>query len=68
MIIDLNHLKFIDHYDYLSAVSLFEKTNVKFFDALISSISEIMEQRWIVISYDKDFDKLGVKRKEPGEF
>lgn len=47
------------------AHQLFEVKNVKYIDALIASNPEIQSKKMIVISYDKDFDKLGVKRLEP---
>ncbi len=47
------------------AVMLFEQNNVKYIDCLIASIPAIKHKQWVVVSYDSNFDKLGVLRKEP---
>lgn len=49
------------------AIEIFKKNSVKFIDAQIASIPEIYKKEWTVVSYDEDFDKIGVKRKEPNE-
>jgi len=64
-IIKLKNLKIIDKFDPQLALDIFQKNNVKFIDALISSNPQIFQMKIIIISYDKDFDKLNVKRKEP---
>jgi predicted nucleic acid-binding protein len=61
------NLDIVDNYDLNTALVIFENFNVKFADALIASIPQIREKKWTVISYDKDFDKIGVIRKEPGQ-
>jgi predicted nucleic-acid-binding protein len=66
-IIALRGLKIFDQYDYFKAADLYEKYSIKFIDALIASDQEILEKKIIIVSYDKDFDKLPVIRKEPGE-
>ena len=38
---------------------------MKFIDALIASHKSIQEEAAVIVSYDKDFDKLGILRKEP---
>jgi len=45
---------------------MYSSKNVKFIDAMIASVDQIVSGSWVVVSYDKDFDKLGVKRAEPG--
>ncbi len=47
------------------ALELYEEHNVKLVDAVIASHPKILNKEAIVISYDKDFDKLGILRKEP---
>ncbi len=47
------------------AINLYEKNKAKFVDCLISSCPEIAAGKTAVVSYDKDFDKLDVKRVEP---
>ncbi len=65
-IVNLRGLKVIDDYDYSEAIRLYSKNSVKYIDALLASIDEVKSKQWMVVSYDKDFDKLGVKRVEPG--
>lgn len=63
----INSLAIIDNYNHSIAFSLFEKNNVKFIDCLLASIPEIQKKEWAIISYDKDFDRLKIIRKEPGK-
>lgn len=49
----------------LMAVALYEAHAVKFIDTLIASHPDIARGAVTVVSYDKDFDKLGVTRVEP---
>ena len=60
-------LSMIDKYDLSVAISMYKNSGVKFVDALVASIKPVGEKEWVVVSYDKDFDKLGVIRKEPKE-
>ena len=66
-VVNLRGLQFIDGYQAHMSLELYEKKPVKFIDALIASIKTIREKTWVVVSYDKDFDKMGISRKEPGE-
>lgn len=66
-IINLRGLKIIDNYNSFISIELYSRKNVKYIDTLIASIKEIEAKKWVVISYDKDFDKLGLIRKEPKE-
>lgn len=66
-ILKLNNLKIIDKVNNFVALDLYSKKSVKFIDALIASNPEIQSKEMIVVSYDKDFDKLGVKRLEPSQ-
>ncbi len=54
-----------DGTDTARALWLYERYNVKFIDCLIASHPAIIKGDVIVVSYDKDFDTLGVIRKEP---
>ena len=58
-------INMINNYNLPKAIEIFKNKNVKFVDALIASIPQIQSKDWTVISYDRDFDKLGVRRKEP---
>lgn len=66
-ILDFKNLKIIDDFDSRKAIEIYEKYPVKFIDALIASNSKIFKKEITIISYDKDSDKLHVKRKEPKE-
>lgn len=64
-ILGINGLKINDDYHQERAIEFYEKYNVKYVDALIASANEIYERKMIIISYDRDFDKLKVVRYEP---
>ena len=66
-ILNLRGLRVIDKIDYLAAEKIYEKYNVKFIDAVIASIITADSTKWLIVSYDKDFDKIGIIRKEPGK-
>ena len=66
-ILNLKELKIIDAYNPLVSLELFDKYTVKYIDTLIASVKEIADKKWIVVSYDRDFDKLAIDRKEPHE-
>lgn len=66
-ILNLRGLRVSDHYRHQDALAIYESHQVKYVDALIASIEEVGGQQWTVISYDRDFDKLDVTRKEPAE-
>lgn len=61
----ISNLKIEDDFVTSLAHQFFNDHSVKYIDALIASNSEIQSKKMVVISYDKDFDKLGVKRLEP---
>ena len=64
---NLRGIDLIDFYEIHTALSIFESKNVKFIDAMIASIKEVQGHEFTIVSYDKDFDKIGVLRKEPSE-
>lgn len=63
----LNGLKIVNTFDTRIANRFFEDYSIKYIDALIASNPQIQDKKMIVVSYDKDFDKLGVIRKEPSQ-
>lgn len=65
IIMNLSGLDIVDKCDTLVALELYGNYSVKFIDALIASNPDIQSGKMIVVSYDKDFDKLKVKRVEP---
>ena len=66
-IINLKNLKFNEKFNSSFGVQIYEQNNIKLTDAFIASHPKIQSKEMIVVSYDKDFDKLSVIRKEPGE-
>lgn len=67
-LLGIPHLKIIDTQNVSLGIELFEKYPVKFIDALIASSPEVQEGEGVIVSYDKDFDRLGVKRVTPDYF
>jgi len=67
-VLSLKGLQIIDAINPRLALEIFREKNVKFIDALIASDPRIFKKEVIVVSYDRDFDKIGVLRKEPKEF
>ncbi len=63
----IKRLEIKDYSVFILALELFHTHRVKFIDALIASQPAVSRQEMIVMSYDHDFDKLGVRRKEPNE-
>lgn len=66
-VLQTKNLSVIDHYNSELALRLFIQHNVKYIDALIASIPQVQSGKWTVVSYDRDFDALGIKWVEPGE-
>lgn len=66
-ITSLNGLQFIEGQDIVRALELYRSLNVKFIDCLISTTLVSHPKDWIIVSYDKDFDKLKILRLEPQE-
>ncbi|MBI2309362.1 PIN domain-containing protein [Candidatus Collierbacteria bacterium] len=58
-------LKITDDTDARLATDAYGKTNIKFADCLLASSKLIQEKKAAIVSYDRDFDKLGVRRLEP---
>lgn len=58
-------LKFTEDFDRILALDLYSNNKIKFIDSLIASIDDVQEEDTKVLSYDKDFDKIGVERVEP---
>lgn len=64
-ILILKNLKFKDNLDFKKAIKFYSENNIKFTDCLIASDKNLSAKKTILISYDKDFDKLPIKRLEP---
>ena len=61
----MKNLEIVDDLSYALAVKLFADHNVKFVDCLLASSRCIQERNAAILSFDRDFDKLGVRRVEP---
>lgn len=62
-----NNLQWTDDLSLPVAVELFEQYNVKFVDCLLASSKLVQEEKAAILSYDRDFNKLGVRRVEPAD-
>lgn len=56
-----------DKFDVRTALELWSQHKAKFVDCLLASDKSVQKGETIIVSYDKEFDKLGVIRKEPGD-
>lgn len=65
-IVNLKGLTIKSATDPLTAIELYKRSSVKFIDTIIVS-DKIFRSNGIIISYDRDFDKLGIVRKEPAQ-
>lgn len=61
----ISGLKLIDKFNTHKATEFYESYNIKYIDSLIASIPEIHMKKCTIVSYDKDFDKIGILRLEP---
>lgn len=66
-IITMKGVRVLEQYRWSNLFADFANTKVKFVDAMVANIKQVKDGKWTVVSYDRDFDKLGVKRIEPGE-
>ena len=64
-ITSLPNLGFHDDCSPSLAIELFEMYSVKFIDCLLASSKLVQKGDAVILSYDRDFDKLGVRRIEP---
>ena len=64
-IVSIPNLKISDQTSPLVAIELFEKHNIKFIDAVIAGHPLLQNEHGIIVSYDRDFDRLGIPRIEP---
>ena len=54
-----------DRGNVASALNLYSTHQVKYIDCVIASNPNIQQRSVAILSYDQDFDVLGVKRIEP---
>lgn len=65
--VSIPHLTIQDAFDPLRAVDHYESASIKFVDALLASHNAITEHGATIVSYDRDFDTLGIERLEPDQ-
>ena len=64
-IVNMHGLTIMDRVDHLLALTLYKTHGVKYTDCLIVSSFFQEKEKWVMVSYDKDFDKLKIKRATP---
>lgn len=64
-IFKLSGLKIVDEYDWIEAIEMYQKFNVKFLDAVLTTMPKSAAKKWTIVSYDEDFKKLPVKWLTP---
>lgn len=64
-VVTMTHLQIIDDTSLPIAVDLYEQNRVKFVDCLLASSARVQKKNATIVSFDRDFDKLGVRRVEP---
>lgn len=60
-ILNAPNLRINNEVDDALSVALFNDSNVKFVDAQIASIEKVQTKEWVIVSFDKHFEKLPVK-------
>lgn len=58
-------LKIVDDYDWVKAIEMYEKFNVKLLDAVLATMPGVANRKWVIVSYDKDFKKLPIEWRTP---
>ena len=58
-------LAMIDDLQASLGVMLYKTHNVKLIDCLLASSKRVQSGKASILSYDRDFDKLGIRRAEP---
>lgn len=61
-------LSVVDDNKMVSAMGYYQATRVKFTDCVIASSEKVQKKIAVILSYDRDFDKLGIRRVEPRDF
>ncbi len=64
-LLGMRNLRILQKVDIHMALDLYEKHKIKFSNALVASNAILADDRVCIISYDKDFDTIGLKRVEP---
>ena len=64
-VFSIPNIKITDDPDAQWAIDAYGKTIIKFADCLLASSKLVQEGKAVILSYDREFDKLGVRRVEP---
>ncbi len=64
-VLSIPNIKITDDTDARWATDAYGKTTIKFADCLLASSKRVQKEKSAILSYDRDFDKLGVRRVEP---
>ena len=67
-LLQLKNLSFSNNFDLVAALNFYRNYRVKFIDCLLASNSLLLAGKASIISYDKDFDRLKIKRIDPKKF
>lgn len=61
------NLRILNDLELSRAISFYEKGNVKFIDCYLASSERVSKGQASIVSYDRDFDRLGVPRIDPAK-
>ena len=64
-LVSVSNLKIVEDLSVARATQLYEAHAIKFTDCLLASSMLLQTDQAAILSYDRDFDKLGVRRVEP---
>ncbi len=64
-VLGMRNLRILQKVDIRMALDLYEKHKIKFSNALVASNAILAGDHVCIVSYDKDFDTMGLKRIEP---
>jgi predicted nucleic-acid-binding protein len=64
-ILALSHLKILSDHSIQLAVELYKNNAIKFVDTILASHTFFTQKNAVMLSYDKEFDKIKIKREEP---
>lgn len=65
---EMRHLEIVDSINTPLVLELYSRHAMKLIDAFLAAHQVIQEKNAIMVSYDRDFDKLNVPRREPSFF
>lgn len=64
-LLQLKNLSLKDDFNLATTLNFYKNSSVKFIDCLFASSPRLLSGKTVIISYDKEFDKLKVKRLDP---